>query len=92
MMFASVGSRPVRRSRPNSAPRNATSSMNAVTVALSSAPGYGADLGEADPVVAQERVDQGLRRADQAVREAPCHRLRRDPRSRGTGRSAVTGG
>ena len=41
--------------------------------------GVGAHLGEADPVVAQERVDHGLRGADQAVREAPCHRLRAIP-------------
>ena len=40
MMFASVGSRPATSSRPKSAPRNATSSMNAVAVELSSAPGY----------------------------------------------------
>ena len=40
MMFASVGSRPVERSRPKSAPRNVASSMNAVAVEFSSAPGY----------------------------------------------------
>ena len=40
MRFAAVASIPTDRSRPKIAPRNVTSSISAVTVELSSAPGY----------------------------------------------------
>ena len=70
MKLASVGLTPATSSSPNSAPRNVASSMNAVAVELSSAPGYDHEIGEADAVVAIRREGDRDDDTEQTVGEA----------------------